>query len=112
MSTITKVIIVPVNNTKVLNLSDLGSLGSHVFIATKFIDANAVTVTPSSGSFTFEVFPTGMDDPQSIVNGTDIPASAALSLLSYAANTDKVRYTPDTIVGADRIVITIIANEN
>ena len=101
-----------VNTPITIDLGNVAGMGTHVFIGLKFIDSAGLTVTPSSGTFTFEVLPTGMDTLQSIVDGTDIVANGALSLLSYSANTDKVVYTPNTIVGADRIVITITANEN
>ena len=110
--TIVNTTTITVNNPTTIDLGDVAEMGSHVFIAIKFIDANSLTVTPSSGTFSITVLPSGMDVAQAIVDGTDILANTVLSLLSYTANTDKVIYTPNTIVGADRIVITITANEN
>ena len=111
-NTIENTTTISVNTPTTIDLGNVAEMGSHVFIATRFIDSNGLTVTPTSGTFTLEVLPSGMDVAQSIVDGTDILANTVLSLLSYSANTDKVIYTPNIIVGADRIVITITANEN
>ena len=111
-NTIENTTTISVNTPTTIDLGNVAEMGSHVFIALKFIDSNGLTVTPSSGTFSIKVLPAGMDIAQHIVDGTDILANTVLSLLSYSANTDKVIYTPNTIGGADRIVIIITANEN
>lgn len=93
-----------------IDLTQHSVLGTHIFIGIRFTDSSDNTVTPSAGTYTIDVKVIGMDDFESVVDGSDINATNSPSLLSFAANAQTIRYTPTGITGADLINLTISAN--
>ena len=101
----------PAGSQGVIDLTLASILGARTFIGIRFTDGIGNTVTPSAGDYTIKIRPLGMDNYIAIENGTGIDATAPPISLNYAANAQDVRYTPNGVLGADFIVITISTNE-
>lgn len=86
----------------------------HAFIKVKFLDSGGAVITPTAGTYDFTVQPDGMDNFETITDGSAIDATAAVSQLSFLANASAVKYTPTAIAGNDvtNIVITLTANKS
>lgn len=96
--------------TNIMDLSQGVGNAPHVFIGITFRDSSGDPVTPSAGTYTIEVRPVGMENYQSIADGTAIDATEAPIPLDFATNAQSLRYTPTGITGAAKIQITAMGN--
>jgi len=96
--------------TNIIDLSQRVGNAPHVFIGITFRDSSGDPVTPSGGTYTIEVRPVGMENYQSIVDGTSIDATGTPAPLDFAINAQSLRYTPSSVTGAANIQITVSGN--
>lgn len=102
-----------VNST--ITITGLQSKGitdkAHVFIGVRFTDNDGATVTPGAGTYTVTV--ETLNNPgvfQSIVGGTSVDATAALTTLSCSASVVSVKVVSASITTATKLDIQITAH--
>lgn len=83
----------------------------HVFIGVTFTDNDGVATTPGAGTYTVTV--ETLNNPgvfQSVVGGTTVDATAALTTLSCAAHVTRVRVVSASITTATLVNVKVTAS--
>ena len=96
--------------TDYLNVEGI-TMNPHVFVGVTFTDSNGAAVTPGAGTYT--VTAETLNNPgvfQTLVNGSTIDATAALTTLSAGANITRFRVVSASITTATLLNIKITAN--
>ena len=97
-------------STDVVELANLPSFLTHIFLSVRFYDAGGAAVTPTGGTLSVEVqtlgnVPNWEDPPEPTIDAT------APTTTDWAANTFGVRVTPTALTGVDHWAAYITMNK-